>query len=1782
MSYANLSLLRKGNRTVRFAATLTFLLVLSMIPFKTAHAIGNAASGLSYWNGSAGIVCSSCHTTPTSSASSIWYLPGTYTNSGQPLSYLATSGANIITAAANMTAGLGSSTNAATLSAQGSGVGVTNADDLSAYFRTFFPAPVISSSSTANAQVGTTYPTLYTIIASNSPVSFSISPALPTGLSLTTSTGVISGSPPASATTSTYTITATNAAGVSGTASLTITYSPVISSSAIASGTVGVSATQYTITASNSPTGYSLSSGALPAGTTLSGAIISGTPTAAGTFTPTLAATNAAGTGTLSVTFTIAKGSQAISFGAAPSVVVGGTGSVSVTGGASSSSVVLSVPTTTSICSVSGTTVTGLAVGTCTIAANQASDTNYNAATQVTQNITIGKGNQTISFGSAPSVVVGGTGSVSVTGGASTSPVVLNVPTTTSVCSVSGTTVTGIAAGTCTIAANQASDTNYNAAIQTTLTFTINKGSQSITFGTAPTVLVNGIGTVSATGGASTSTVVFSVPTTTSICSVLGNTVTGLSAGTCVVAANQASDTNYNAAPQVTQNIAVGLNPQSITFGTLPSITYPSTGAVSATGGPSGNAVTFTIPTTTTICSVSGNTVTALAAGTCTVAADQAGNTAYAAAAQITANITINKASQTVSFGAAPSVVVGSTGTVNATGTASGNSISFSVPTTTTVCSVSGTTVTGITAGTCTVAAVQAASSNYNASPQVTQNITIGPGSQTITFGAAPTIAYLGTGTVSATGGPSTSPVVFSVPTTTSICSVSGTTVTGLAAGTCVVAANQASDANYNAAPQVTQSITIGKSGQSISFGATPSVVVGGTGTVSATGGSSGNAVIFSSTTPLVCSVTNNTVRGLAIGTCTIAANQAGNSNLNAATANQNITIGQGSQTISFGPAPSLAVGGTATVSATASSGYSVTLTSTTTSICTISGVTVTGLKAGSCVIAANQAGDANYSAAPQSTLNITVSNLPPTAKAASMTTLLNTATTFDLAPSITGYGITGISIYNQPSHGTTSVNGTKVLYTPNLNYFGTDSFSYQAYNAGGKSNLAIVTITITGRPDPTKDTRVTGIVNTQTAAVMHFATVQVFNFQQRLESRHHSSYNPTSSGSQFSDSTGNQSNPVVGTLPLGGSQPAPVGGTVQGGNNNYFNSWNPNTTLNQTNDPNALLHAMDSTKNSGPNDSNPVSSLVANLVTGLATSSSLNLGSISNAAGTANNDSFSRLDIWAAGNIRFGTSTYAGVDTRFATDGVSVGADKRFTRKLTMGMGMGYAIDNSSIGTDGTYSKSTGVSMAGYGSYQWDAGTFLDGLLGYGKVDFDTNRYVPSVDDFARAARKGDQIFGSLSFGYDYRDEGQVISPYGRYDFSFDRLDPGTETGAGSNALFYDKQTVQSTSFSIGLRAQSAHQTDFGLVQPHARVEYQHSIQAVGDTSVAYADVLGTQYGIAGTIQKINGLVFGVGSDFLFSDSLKVSLDYERMNAPGTESYESINFKLNKTLNGKNEFESLLEESYTSSVTKPTGFMVSAGYSYDSNVTRASDPQDVRSDTIYSVSASKAMTFTTSKFTRLKLICFIDSEEFRTYTGLGHISGGGEGEFMYRTSGDFGAPTFGIFARFTDDAYESTLRDGTRTSAGVTLRQPLSDRISMFAAIANNDRETNTEVFNTKDVSARMNFDYAIDMGQTLYLTGEYRKGDIVSTGQPSLLVVDMSTVFIRDDVFTATPFYDYRMKGRTVLVTLGYNLSLGTKDSLDFSWRGVRSTPDYTPAYATPVSYTDNQYSISYLMVF
>jgi hypothetical protein len=78
-------------------------------------------------------------------------------------------------------------------------------------------------------------------------------------------------------------------------------------------------------------------------------------------------------------------------------------------------------------------------------------------------------------------------------------------------------------------------------------------------------------------------------------------------------------------------------------------------------------------------------------------------------------------------------------------------------------------------------------------------------------------------------------------------------------------------------------------------------------------------------------------------------------------------------QSIAFGPAPSVLEGGTGSISATASSGLPVTLSSSTTRTCVLSGTTVTGISLGKCTITANQAGDTAYLPAPPTTLNLSI-----------------------------------------------------------------------------------------------------------------------------------------------------------------------------------------------------------------------------------------------------------------------------------------------------------------------------------------------------------------------------------------------------------------------------------------------------------------------------------------------------------------------------------------------------------------------------------------------------------------------------------------------------------------------------------------------------------------------------------------------------------------------------------------------------------------------------------------
>ena len=425
--------------------------------------------------------------------------------------------------------------------------------------------------------------------------------------------------------------------------------------------------------------------------------------------------------GTGSGSITITPVSQSITF---PPITgtyyVQGTANMQAT--ASSGLPVIYTSITPLVCSTTAgsSAVSLLASGVCIVAANQPGNANYSAAAQLLASFTIKPASQTITFPAIPTTTLL-TGTVNLNATASSGLPVSFASTTSSVCTVSGTTATLVSVGTCTVKATQAGNSNFKAAPAVSRSFTVDKTAQTINFAAPPaTPLLAGSVSLSAT--ASSELPVSFASTTPSICLVSGGEVTLAATGTCSIKATQDGNTFYAAAPAVTRSFAVKFTAQTITFAPLSAITYGATPfTVSATAS-SGLPVSFA-STTPSVCSVSGDTVTLVEAGTCSIRATQAGNADYTAAPTVSRSFAVDKAAQTITFPTIPAQIVGANVTLFATAS-SGLPVTYE-STTAKICSVSGNSATMLAAGKCVIAAHQTGNIDYLAAPQVEQSFTV-------------------------------------------------------------------------------------------------------------------------------------------------------------------------------------------------------------------------------------------------------------------------------------------------------------------------------------------------------------------------------------------------------------------------------------------------------------------------------------------------------------------------------------------------------------------------------------------------------------------------------------------------------------------------------------------------------------------------------------------------------------------------------------------------------------------------------------------------------------------------------------------------------------------------------------------------------------------------------------------------------------------------------------------------------------------------------------------------
>src|SRR5439155_1405260 len=197
------------------------------------------------------------------------------------------------------------------------------------------PAPVIQPPFTATGQVGVAFS--YQITATNSPTSFNVTGLLPAGLSVNTSTGLISGTPTTAGTYS-VTISATNAGGT-GSATLTLTINnpvPTITSISPTSATAGGAQFTLTVNGTNFVSGSTVNWNGSPLTTTYVNAtqLTATVPAAlianAGTASITVVNPAPGGGTSNSVTFSINNPVPTIT-SISPSSTIAGSGSFTLT-----------------------------------------------------------------------------------------------------------------------------------------------------------------------------------------------------------------------------------------------------------------------------------------------------------------------------------------------------------------------------------------------------------------------------------------------------------------------------------------------------------------------------------------------------------------------------------------------------------------------------------------------------------------------------------------------------------------------------------------------------------------------------------------------------------------------------------------------------------------------------------------------------------------------------------------------------------------------------------------------------------------------------------------------------------------------------------------------------------------------------------------------------------------------------------------------------------------------------------------------------------------------------------------------------------------------------------------------------------------------------------------------------------------------------------------------------------------------------------------------------------
>ena len=420
-----------------------------------------------------------------------------------------------------------------------------------------------------------------------------------------------------------------------------------------------------------------------------------------------------------------------------------------------------------------------------------------------------------------------------------------------------------VGAGTTTITASQVGDASYAAAASVQQTFTVAKATQTIAFGALTKAL--GDADFSPAIASSGLTVAYS-SSNTAVATIVSGKIHIVGAGTTTITTSQAGNTNFSAAPD---------NAQTLTVTTSALYVYSPT-SITVTSGTVGSG------TYSSLASNDANylRINSTASGTRKI--DWYGSTFVSQAASSIAKLIVNFDGKNQTSKTQIIYLYNFTTSAwdqidSRTVSSSDVTITYEQATPTNYISSGG----EIRLRVYTSGGTQNYVSNTDWMQFTLQNIS--KSNQTITFNSLPAKS-IGDADFSPGASASSGLAVSYTSSNTAVATIVSNQIHIVGVGTSTITASQGGDSYTNAASDVSQTLTVYKANQTITFGALTGKYTTDSDFNPGATLSSGLSASYASSNTAVATILNGKIHIVGVGTSTITASQAGDGNYNAAT----------------------------------------------------------------------------------------------------------------------------------------------------------------------------------------------------------------------------------------------------------------------------------------------------------------------------------------------------------------------------------------------------------------------------------------------------------------------------------------------------------------------------------------------------------------------------------------------------------------------------------------------------------------------------------------------------------------------------------------------------------------------------------------------------------------------------------------------------------------------------------------------------------------------------------